>query len=236
MTEQTRDWERGERTRILTGIRAYSKWAGALMVVAVPVFFIAMPGSSASSSARVRRCGDRRPRRPDRRGRPVPDGVDEDAAGHHRTAAATDHHAWARDARGHSARRRAPRGRVGATGAAVAVLVSPSCSELHGSWSSCACATRCRPTGEDVAAAVSRRRLRDLAARPRGSCEPRARLADFLADRGHNVEVVTTADRSPRGAVPGDVGRAPVATSARAGGCARAESRAVERTSSTPRA
>ena len=43
MTEQTRDWERGERTRILTGIRAYSKWAGALMVVAVPVFFIAMP-------------------------------------------------------------------------------------------------------------------------------------------------------------------------------------------------
>jgi O-antigen/teichoic acid export membrane protein len=43
MTEQTRDWERGERTRILAGIRAYSKWAGAIMVVAVPVFFVAMP-------------------------------------------------------------------------------------------------------------------------------------------------------------------------------------------------
>jgi O-antigen/teichoic acid export membrane protein len=43
MTEQTRDWERGERTRILTGIRAYSKWAGAIMLVAVPVFFVAMP-------------------------------------------------------------------------------------------------------------------------------------------------------------------------------------------------
>jgi O-antigen/teichoic acid export membrane protein len=43
MTEQTRDWERGERTRILAGIRAYSKWAGAIMLVAVPVFFIAMP-------------------------------------------------------------------------------------------------------------------------------------------------------------------------------------------------
>ena len=43
MTEQTRDWERGERSRILAGIRSYSKWAGALMVVAVPVFFIAMP-------------------------------------------------------------------------------------------------------------------------------------------------------------------------------------------------
>jgi O-antigen/teichoic acid export membrane protein len=43
MTEQTRDWERGERARILAGIRAYSKWAGALMIVAVPVFFVAMP-------------------------------------------------------------------------------------------------------------------------------------------------------------------------------------------------
>ena len=43
MTEQTRDWERGERSRILAGIRSYSKWAGVLMVVAVPIFFIAMP-------------------------------------------------------------------------------------------------------------------------------------------------------------------------------------------------
>jgi O-antigen/teichoic acid export membrane protein len=43
MTEQTRDWERGERAAILAGLRAYSKWAGALMLVAVPVFFVAMP-------------------------------------------------------------------------------------------------------------------------------------------------------------------------------------------------
>jgi O-antigen/teichoic acid export membrane protein len=43
MTEQTRDWEKGERTRILSGIRSYSKWAGALMLVAVPAFFVAMP-------------------------------------------------------------------------------------------------------------------------------------------------------------------------------------------------
>jgi O-antigen/teichoic acid export membrane protein len=43
MTEQTRDWEKGERARILAGIRSYSKWAGALMLVAVPVFFVAMP-------------------------------------------------------------------------------------------------------------------------------------------------------------------------------------------------
>jgi O-antigen/teichoic acid export membrane protein len=43
MTEQTRDWERGERARILAGIRTYSKWAGGVMVLAVPVFFLAMP-------------------------------------------------------------------------------------------------------------------------------------------------------------------------------------------------
>jgi O-antigen/teichoic acid export membrane protein len=43
MTEQTRDWEKGERFGILAGLRSYSKWAGAVMVVAVPLFFVAMP-------------------------------------------------------------------------------------------------------------------------------------------------------------------------------------------------
>ncbi len=43
MTEQTRDWERGERTRVLGGVRDYTLWAGALMLVAVPAFFLAMP-------------------------------------------------------------------------------------------------------------------------------------------------------------------------------------------------
>jgi O-antigen/teichoic acid export membrane protein len=43
LTEQTRDWERGERSRVLSGVRSYTKWAGALMLVAVPVFFVAMP-------------------------------------------------------------------------------------------------------------------------------------------------------------------------------------------------
>jgi len=43
LTEQTRDWERGARASVLAGVRSYSKWAGALMVVAVPVFFLAMP-------------------------------------------------------------------------------------------------------------------------------------------------------------------------------------------------
>ncbi len=43
LTEQTRDWEKGERATILAGLRAYSKWAGGIMLVAVPVFFVAMP-------------------------------------------------------------------------------------------------------------------------------------------------------------------------------------------------
>ena len=43
LTEQTRDWEQGARSSVLAGVRSYSKWAGAIMVVAVPVFFVSMP-------------------------------------------------------------------------------------------------------------------------------------------------------------------------------------------------
>src|SRR3990170_9131933 len=43
LTEQTRDWEKGERTRVLAGVRNYSRWAGAVMLVSVPIFFLAMP-------------------------------------------------------------------------------------------------------------------------------------------------------------------------------------------------
>jgi O-antigen/teichoic acid export membrane protein len=43
LTEQTRDWERGSRVGVLHGIRKYTLGAAALMVVAVPVFFLAMP-------------------------------------------------------------------------------------------------------------------------------------------------------------------------------------------------
>lgn len=43
LTEQTRDWERGSRIGVLHGIRTYTLGAAALMVVAVPVFFLAMP-------------------------------------------------------------------------------------------------------------------------------------------------------------------------------------------------
>lgn len=43
LTEQTHAWEHGERARVLAGVRTYSKWAAAIMVVAVPVFFALMP-------------------------------------------------------------------------------------------------------------------------------------------------------------------------------------------------
>ena len=43
LTEQTREWERGRHVRVLDGIRKYTIGAGALMVVAVPAFFLAMP-------------------------------------------------------------------------------------------------------------------------------------------------------------------------------------------------
>lgn len=43
LTEQTRDWERGQRVSVLAGIRKYTIGAAGLMVVAVPLFFFAMP-------------------------------------------------------------------------------------------------------------------------------------------------------------------------------------------------
>jgi O-antigen/teichoic acid export membrane protein len=43
LTEQTRDWERGRHVGVMEGIRKYTLGAAALMLVAVPVFFLAMP-------------------------------------------------------------------------------------------------------------------------------------------------------------------------------------------------
>lgn len=43
LTEQTRDWERGQRARVFSGIRSYTRWAGGMMLVAVPTFLVAMP-------------------------------------------------------------------------------------------------------------------------------------------------------------------------------------------------
>jgi O-antigen/teichoic acid export membrane protein len=43
LTEQTRAWERGERTAVMRGIRNYSLLAAVLMLVAVPPLFYFMP-------------------------------------------------------------------------------------------------------------------------------------------------------------------------------------------------
>lgn len=43
LTEQTRDWERGETSRVLAGIRRYTVGATLLMLAAVPLFLWLMP-------------------------------------------------------------------------------------------------------------------------------------------------------------------------------------------------
>jgi O-antigen/teichoic acid export membrane protein len=43
LTEQTRDWERGDEARVLAGVRRYTLLATPLMLVVVPVLFWLMP-------------------------------------------------------------------------------------------------------------------------------------------------------------------------------------------------
>jgi O-antigen/teichoic acid export membrane protein len=43
LTEQTRDWEGGRHVSVLDGVRKYTLGAGAVMLVAVPLFFVFMP-------------------------------------------------------------------------------------------------------------------------------------------------------------------------------------------------
>ncbi|MGL6279335.1 MAG: lipopolysaccharide biosynthesis protein [Gaiella sp.] len=43
LTEQTRDWEHGHRARVFEGVSRYMRWALGVVVVAVPVFLVAMP-------------------------------------------------------------------------------------------------------------------------------------------------------------------------------------------------
>ena len=43
LTDQTRAWERGRQTSVLAGVRVYTLVAVGLMIVAVPVFLLAMP-------------------------------------------------------------------------------------------------------------------------------------------------------------------------------------------------
>jgi PST family polysaccharide transporter len=43
LTEQTHDWERGREQSVMDGIRSYMRVAAGLMLVAVPLFWLAMP-------------------------------------------------------------------------------------------------------------------------------------------------------------------------------------------------
>jgi O-antigen/teichoic acid export membrane protein len=43
LTEQTRDWEHGRRGVVMEGVKRYMLRAAAVMAVAVPIFFVAMP-------------------------------------------------------------------------------------------------------------------------------------------------------------------------------------------------
>jgi O-antigen/teichoic acid export membrane protein len=43
LTDQTRAWEHGRQRSVLSGVRTYTLVAAALMLVAVPVFVLAMP-------------------------------------------------------------------------------------------------------------------------------------------------------------------------------------------------
>ena len=43
LTEQTRDWEHGRERSVLVGVRRYTLSAAGLMVIAVPIFYWAMP-------------------------------------------------------------------------------------------------------------------------------------------------------------------------------------------------
>lgn len=43
LTEQTRDWERGRERAVMAAVRTYTVRAAALMIAAVPVFFVLMP-------------------------------------------------------------------------------------------------------------------------------------------------------------------------------------------------
>jgi O-antigen/teichoic acid export membrane protein len=43
LTEQTRDWERGEHAKVLAGVRRYSRWAAGVMAIAIVPLLVFMP-------------------------------------------------------------------------------------------------------------------------------------------------------------------------------------------------
>ena len=117
LTEQTRDWEKGERVaRARRACAATRSGPARSWSSAVPVFFVAMPWlirvvfGSEYDGAVHGRAGD-----PARSGNPLRTGLDEVPPRHDRAAATADRDPRARDARGDPARGRA-RGRVGRDG------------------------------------------------------------------------------------------------------------------------
>jgi O-antigen/teichoic acid export membrane protein len=62
LTEQTRDWEHGKERSVLSGLRRYMRATTALMLVTIPIFYVAMPwlirtvfGASAESATTAAR-------------------------------------------------------------------------------------------------------------------------------------------------------------------------------------
>ena len=174
LTDQTRAWERGRQSSVLAGLRAYTLVAVGLMIVAVPVFLLAMPwlvetvfGSEYSGG------GGRSAHHPRRRGDPVRARLVEVAAGDDRPSAPADRDAWSGGARRH------PAGRLlgsewGATGAAVAVLVATIVFAVAWGVAIARLRVRCRRTrvrGRRRRPREGPDRLGDLAARRRWSCE-----------------------------------------------------------------
>ena len=137
MTEQTRDWERGERARILAGVRQLLEVGGRAHADRGPGL---LPRDAVARrvvfGSAVHGRSHRGAHHPARRGRQLHRRLDEVAARHDRPSPAADRHARARGARRDPARR-AARGDSGVRPARpLASSSRRSCSPPPGCWSS----------------------------------------------------------------------------------------------------
>ena len=200
LTEQTRDWEKGERSRVLGRAFAATRsgparsWSWRYRCSSSRC-----RGSSGSSSARSTTARSTAARVMLRRRRdPLRAGLDEVPPGHDRAAATADRDPRARDARGDPARGRA-RGRVGRDGSRGrrprfdARLRRRLARRDHASPRRGARGGR--RDGAPVVRVVVVSGI--WPPDPGGPASHAPALADFLAERGHAVEVVTTADSEP---------------------------------------
>ena len=201
LTEQTRDWEKGARSSVLAGVRSYSKWAGAIMVVAVPVFFVAMPWLVGSSSARSTTAPSTR------RGSILLAAAIHFALGWTKSLPVTigrprlrivTHGLETIVAIPLVARARCRMGRDGSGGrrARLDGRVRPRLARRDRAPAGRG-ATPPRERAGPRSSREGGRRLRDLAPDPGGPASHAPALADFLTERGHDVQVVTTAAVEP---------------------------------------